>query len=57
MGDYREATLGAPAPDAHTLAGFAHGWAEKKLGKYADHYIETIVGIGYRFRPMPWLPN
>lgn len=27
----------------------------KKLGPYADQYIETVVGIGYRFRPMPWL--
>ena len=25
----------------------------KKLGGYADRYIETVVGIGYRFRPMP----
>ena len=23
----------------------------KKLGVYADHYIETVVGVGYRFRP------
>ena len=23
----------------------------KKLGEYADHYIETIFGIGYRFQP------
>ena len=23
----------------------------KKLGGYADHYIETIFGIGYRFQP------
>lgn len=23
----------------------------KKLGVYADHYIETIFGIGYRFQP------
>ena len=29
----------------------------KKLGPYADQYIETVVGIGYRFRPIPWLPN
>jgi len=29
----------------------------KKLGPYADRYIETVVGIGYRFRPMPWLPQ
>ena len=26
----------------------------KKLGPYADQYIETVVGLGYRFRPMPW---
>ena len=23
----------------------------KKLGRYADQYIETIFGIGYRFQP------
>ena len=23
----------------------------KKLGPYAAHYIETVVGVGYRFRP------
>ena len=23
----------------------------KKLGGHADHYIETIFGIGYRFQP------
>ena|SRR5690242_10378112 len=23
----------------------------KKLGEYADQYIETIFGIGYRFQP------
>src|SRR6516165_1840110 len=23
----------------------------KKLGQYADEYIETIFGIGYRFQP------
>ena len=23
----------------------------KKLGVYADHYIETIFGIGHRFQP------
>ena len=23
----------------------------KKLGKYADQYIETVVGVGYRFQP------
>ena len=22
-----------------------------KLGIYADQYIETVVGVGYRFRP------
>jgi len=23
----------------------------KKLGRYADQYVETIFGIGYRFQP------
>jgi DNA-binding response OmpR family regulator len=26
----------------------------RKLGTYADQYIETVHGVGYRFRPMPW---
>jgi DNA-binding response OmpR family regulator len=25
----------------------------KKLGAYADQYVETVFGFGYRFRPMP----
>ena len=25
----------------------------RKLGVYADQYIETVVGAGYRFRPWP----
>ena len=25
----------------------------KKLGVYADHYIETVPGVGYRFGPLP----
>ena len=30
----------------------AHAWRlRKKLGKYAQRYIETVVGAGYRFRP------
>jgi DNA-binding response OmpR family regulator len=29
-----------------------HLWRlRKKLGKYADQYIETLVGVGYRFQP------
>jgi DNA-binding response OmpR family regulator len=28
----------------------------KKLEPYADQYIETVVGIGYRFHPIPWGP-
>jgi two-component system, OmpR family, KDP operon response regulator KdpE len=24
----------------------------RKLGAYADHYIETVIGTGYRFRPL-----
>ena len=23
----------------------------KKLGVYADHYVGTVIGAGYRFRP------
>ena len=23
----------------------------KRLGIYADQYIETVIGLGYRFRP------
>ena len=25
----------------------------KRLGIYSGHYIETVVGVGYRFRPGP----
>ena len=32
----------------------AHLWRQrKKLGKYAHQYIETVHGVGYRFRPLP----
>ena len=24
-----------------------------RLGTYADDYLETVVGVGYRFRPLP----
>jgi DNA-binding response OmpR family regulator len=24
----------------------------RKLGVYADQYIETVIGVGYRFRPL-----
>jgi two-component system phosphate regulon response regulator PhoB len=24
----------------------------RKLGVYADYYIETVIGVGYRFRPL-----
>ena len=31
-----------------------HLWRlQKKLGKYGNQYIETVTGIGYRFRPLP----
>ena len=30
-----------------------HLWRlQKKLGKYGNQYIETVTGIGYRFRPL-----
>jgi DNA-binding response OmpR family regulator len=25
----------------------------RKLGMYANLYIETVIGVGYRFRPLP----
>jgi DNA-binding response OmpR family regulator len=25
----------------------------RKLGVYADQYLETVYGVGYLFRPMP----
>ena len=32
----------------------AHVWRlQKKLGKYAYQYIETVVGVGDRFQPAP----
>ena len=32
----------------------AHLWRlRKKLGTYAGQYIETVIGVGYRFRPTP----
>ena len=37
-------------PDARTL-GTHIGRLRRKLGIYADQYIETVHGVGYRFRP------
>jgi DNA-binding response OmpR family regulator len=25
----------------------------RKLGPHAEQYIETVIGVGYRFRPLP----
>ena len=37
-----------PSPlDAH-ISGL-----RRKLGAYADQYLETVHGVGYRFRPLP----
>jgi DNA-binding response OmpR family regulator len=31
-----------------------HLWRlQKKLGKYGNQYIETVTGVGNRFRPLP----
>ena len=27
------------------------GWLRRRLGTYADQYLETVDGVGYRFRP------
>jgi DNA-binding response OmpR family regulator len=35
-----------------TLASHLRG-LRRKLGVYADRYIETVHGVGYRFRPLP----
>ena len=29
----------------------------RKLGIYADHYLETVIGVGYRFRPRDSAPT
>ena len=43
-----------PRPILLRLTGAldVHLWRlRKKLGKYGNKYIETVTGIGYRFRP------
>jgi DNA-binding response OmpR family regulator len=41
-------------PETHTRSLALHMHAlRKKLGVYGDHYIETVPGTGYRFRPAP----
>jgi len=40
-------------PKTHTRSLAFHICAlRKKLGVQADHYIETVTGVGYRFRPL-----
>ena len=39
-----------PETRSRTLDVHIHG-LRKKLGLYADQCIETVVGVGYRFRP------
>jgi two-component system phosphate regulon response regulator PhoB len=29
----------------------------RKLGVYADQYLETVIGVGYRFRPRDSAPT
>ena len=41
-----------PETRTYTLDKYIHG-LRKKLGGYADQYIETVIGIGYSFRPAP----
>jgi DNA-binding response OmpR family regulator len=44
--------LWGPQPQTHTRWLALHmGGLRKKLGKYADHYIERVPRVGYRFRP------
>jgi DNA-binding response OmpR family regulator len=40
------------APDMRTRTLDVHiRWLRKKLGMHAGQYIETVVRVGYRFRP------
>ena len=39
-----------PEPRTRTLDVHMRG-VRRKLGPYAAHYIETVVGVGYRFKP------
>ena len=44
--------LWGPQPQTHTRwLALQMGGLRKKLGKYADQYIETVHGVGYRFWP------
>ena len=43
--------LGLRRRHPHADAGRSCARVRKKLGAYADQYIETIFGIGYRFQP------
>jgi two-component system KDP operon response regulator KdpE len=41
-------------PETHTRSLALHmGALRKKLGVYADNYVERVPRIGYRFRPAP----
>ena len=40
-------------PETHTRQLNSHiRYLRKKLGIYADQYIETVPNVGYRFRPV-----
>ena len=41
----------APDIPRHRADPHIHG-LRKRLGVYGDQYIETVIGIGYRFRPL-----
>ena len=41
-----------PELSPHRVDVHIHG-VRRRLGAYADRYIETVFGTGYRFRPVP----
>jgi len=41
-----------PELSPRQLDAHIHG-LRRKLGVYANQYIETVVGVGYRFRSLP----
>ena len=41
-----------PELSPHRVDMHIHG-VRKRLGVYADRYIETVFGVGYRFQPRP----
>jgi two-component system KDP operon response regulator KdpE len=49
--------LRRPLPETPKHALDVHiGWLRRRLAVYADQYLETVYGAGYRFRPKDSAP-